>query len=82
MKDLGAEHLAGGEGVQLFGLLNFYLEQEQRYQPREKGLTLMEATPEVNWRIGRTWGKVTFCFSSVESVPKATKLNLKLASLY
>lgn len=46
MKDLGAEHLAGGEGVQLFGLLNFYLEQEQRYQPREKGLTLMEATPE------------------------------------
>ena len=46
MKDLGAKHLAGGEGVQLFGLLNFYLEQEQRYQPREKGLILMEATPE------------------------------------
>ncbi|EGW12849.1 Cyclin-G2 [Cricetulus griseus] len=47
MKDLGAEHLAGGEGVQLLGLLNFYLEQEQRFQPREKGLSLMEDTPEV-----------------------------------
>ncbi|KAK7830934.1 hypothetical protein U0070_018478 [Myodes glareolus] len=47
MKDLGAEHLAGGEGVQLLGLLNFYLEQEQRFQPREKGLSLLESTPEV-----------------------------------
>ncbi|OWK13803.1 hypothetical protein Celaphus_00017367, partial [Cervus elaphus hippelaphus] len=47
MKDLGAEYLAGREGVQLFGLLNLYLEQEQRFQPREKGLSLIEATPEV-----------------------------------
>ncbi|EFB22027.1 hypothetical protein PANDA_020130, partial [Ailuropoda melanoleuca] len=46
MKDLGAEYLAGREGVQLFGLLNLYLEQEQRCQPREKGLSLIEATPE------------------------------------
>jgi cyclin G2 len=46
MKDLGAEHLAGDEGVQLLGLLSFYLEQEQRFQPREKGLSLIEATPE------------------------------------
>ncbi|XP_059778788.1 cyclin-G2 [Balaenoptera ricei] len=46
MKDLGAEYLAGREGVQLFGLLNLYLEQEQRFQPREKGLSLIEATPE------------------------------------
>lgn len=48
MKDLGAEYLAGREGVQLFGLLNIYLEQEQRFQPREKGLSLIEATPEVS----------------------------------
>lgn len=48
MKDLGAEYLAGREGVQLFGLLNLYLEQEQRFQPREKGLSLIEATPEVS----------------------------------
>lgn len=48
MKDLGAEYLAGCEGVQLFGLLNLYLEQEQRFQPREKGLSLIEATPEVS----------------------------------
>jgi cyclin G2 len=46
MKDLGAEHLAGDEGVQLLGLLSFYLEQEQRFQPQEKGLSLIEATPE------------------------------------
>ncbi|XP_005555039.2 cyclin-G2 isoform X1 [Macaca fascicularis] len=46
MKDLGAEHLAGREGVQLLGLLNLYLEQEERFQPREKGLSLIEATPE------------------------------------
>ncbi|XP_032005300.1 cyclin-G2 isoform X1 [Hylobates moloch] len=46
MKDLGAEHLAGHEGVQLLGLLNLYLEQEERFQPREKGLSLIEATPE------------------------------------
>ncbi|XP_057585693.1 cyclin-G2 isoform X3 [Hippopotamus amphibius kiboko] len=46
MKDLGAEYLAGHEGVQLFTLLNLYLEQEQRFQPREKGLSLIEATPE------------------------------------
>ncbi|KAM5284258.1 cyclin-G2 isoform 1-T2 [Hipposideros larvatus] len=46
MKDLGAEYLAGREGVQLFGLLNLYLEQEQRFQPREKGLSLIEATSE------------------------------------
>lgn len=48
MKDLGAEYLAGREGVQLLGLLNLYLEQEQRFQPREKGLSLIEATPEVS----------------------------------
>lgn len=48
MKDLEAEHLAGREGVQLFGLLNLYLEQEQRFQPREKGLSLIEATSEVS----------------------------------
>ena len=48
MKDFGAEYLAGREGVQLFGLLNLYLEQEQRFQPREKGLSLIEATPEVS----------------------------------
>ncbi|KAI4572271.1 hypothetical protein MJT46_005339 [Ovis ammon polii x Ovis aries] len=48
MKDLGAEYLAGREGVQLFGLLNLYLEQEQRFQPREKGLSLIEATPETD----------------------------------
>lgn len=78
MKDLGAEHLAGGEGVQLFGLLNFYLEQEQRYQPREKGLTLMEATPEVNLRSGRTWE--CSVFPRLKAVPKATKLNPKLDS--
>ncbi|XP_063103293.1 cyclin-G2 isoform X2 [Cavia porcellus] len=47
MKDLGPEYLAGPEGVQLLGLLSFYLEQEQRFQPREKGLSLIEATPEV-----------------------------------
>ncbi|KAM4853215.1 LOW QUALITY PROTEIN: cyclin-G2-like [Thomomys bottae] len=46
MKDLRTEHLAGGENVQLLGLLSFYLEQEQRFQPREKGLSLIEATPE------------------------------------
>lgn len=40
--------MAGREGVQLFGLLNLYLEQEQRFQPREKGLSLIEATPEVS----------------------------------
>lgn len=50
MKDLGAEHLAGREGVQLLGLLNLYLEQEERFQPREKGLSLIEATPEVSWQ--------------------------------
>lgn len=47
MKDSGAEYLAGREGVQLFGLLNLYLEQEERFQPREKGLSLIEATSEV-----------------------------------
>lgn len=46
MKDLGAEELAGREGVQLFRLLNLYLEQEQRFQPREKGLSLIEAASE------------------------------------
>nr|KAF6430890.1 cyclin G2 [Rousettus aegyptiacus] len=46
MKDSGAEYLAGREGVQLFGLLNLYLEQEERFQPREKGLSLIEATSE------------------------------------
>ncbi|XP_012599388.1 cyclin-G2 isoform X2 [Microcebus murinus] len=46
MKDLGAERLAEREGVQLLGLLTLYLEQEQRFQPREKGLSLIEATPE------------------------------------
>lgn len=65
MKDLGAEHLAGGEGVQLLGLLNFYLEQEQRFQPRERGLSLMEDTPEVNLRVGRNLEKGTFCFSQL-----------------
>lgn len=63
MKDLGAEHLAGGEGVQLLGLLNFYLEQEQRFQPREKGLSLLESTPEVSLRIGRTCRRQLFVFS-------------------
>ena len=48
MKDLGAEYSAGREGLQLFGLLNLYLEQEQRFQPREKGLSLIEATSEVS----------------------------------
>lgn len=52
MKDLGAEYSAGREGVQLFGLLSLYLEQEQRFQPREKGLSLIEATPEVSARKG------------------------------
>ncbi|KAK2508069.1 hypothetical protein MC885_016391 [Smutsia gigantea] len=47
MKNLGAECLAGHEGVQLLGLLNLYLQQEQKFQPREKGLSVIEATPEV-----------------------------------
>lgn len=55
MKDLGAEFLAGREGVQLFGLLSLYLEQEQRFQPREKGLSLIEATPEVSHSEKRTF---------------------------
>ena len=46
MKDLGAEYLGGHEGVQLFGLLSVYPEQEQRFQPREKWLSLIEATSE------------------------------------
>lgn len=47
MKDLEAEYSApGDEDVQLFGLLNLYLEREPRFQPREKGLSLIEATPE------------------------------------
>lgn len=50
MKESGVEYLAGNEGVQLFGLLNLYLEQEQRFQPREKGLSLIEATSEVSFQ--------------------------------
>lgn len=50
MKELGAERLAGREGVQLFGLLTLYLEQEPRFQPRERGLSLIEATSEVRRR--------------------------------
>lgn len=46
MKDLGVEYLADRKGVQLLGLLNLYLDQEQRFQPRERGLSLIEATPE------------------------------------
>ncbi|KAI5936627.1 Cyclin-G2 [Manis javanica] len=46
MKNLRAEYLAGHEGVQPFGLLNLYLQQEQKFQPREKGLSVIEATPE------------------------------------
>lgn len=47
MKDLEAEYSAPrDEDVQLLGLLNLYLEREPRFQPREKGLSLIEATPE------------------------------------
>lgn len=49
MKDLEAEYSAPrDENVQLLGLLNLYLEREPRFQPREKGLSLIEATPEVS----------------------------------
>ncbi|XP_038615114.1 cyclin-G2 isoform X2 [Tachyglossus aculeatus] len=40
------KELASREGVRLFRLLNLHLEQEQKFQPREKGLSLMEATAE------------------------------------
>lgn len=46
MKDLGAVEPKTNETFRLLKQLNLHLEQESRYQPREKGLNLIEATSE------------------------------------
>lgn len=44
MKDIGAEEQMSSW---LFKQLKLHLEQEWKYQPREKGLSLIECTAEV-----------------------------------
>ncbi|XP_073196552.1 cyclin-G2 isoform X3 [Lepidochelys kempii] len=46
MKDLGAEEQMSNEAFWLFKQLNLHLEQELKFQPREKGLSLIERTAE------------------------------------
>lgn len=46
MKDLGAMDITSNEALKLLKQLNVYLEQEYKYQPREKGLHLIESTAE------------------------------------
>lgn len=50
MKDLGAEEQMSNEAFWLFKQLNLHLEQELKFQPREKGLSLIERTVEVRSR--------------------------------
>ncbi|KFO26088.1 Cyclin-G2 [Fukomys damarensis] len=77
MKDWGPEYLSGREGVQLLGLLSFYLEQEQRFQPQEKGLSLIEATPEINVTEFFYWKElVSKCLAEYSS-PECCKPDLK-----
>ncbi|XP_074848127.1 cyclin-G2 [Carettochelys insculpta] len=46
MKDLRAEEQMNNEVFWLFKQLNLHLEQEWKFQPREKGLSLIERTTE------------------------------------
>ncbi|KAM4709202.1 cyclin-G2 isoform 1-T2 [Discoglossus pictus] len=46
MKDLAAQDQTSNEAFRLLKQLNIHLEQELKYQPREKGLILIEATTE------------------------------------
>ncbi|XP_030046428.1 cyclin-G2 [Microcaecilia unicolor] len=46
MKDLGVIEEASNEVFQLFKQLNLHLDQEWKFQPREKGLNLIESTLE------------------------------------
>ncbi|XP_053559390.1 cyclin-G2 [Bombina bombina] len=46
MKDLSARDNTSNEAFRLLKQLNMYLEQEPKYQPREKGLILIESTVE------------------------------------
>lgn len=47
MKDLDAVEPLSNEAFWLFKQLNLHLEQEWKFQPREKGLSLIERTAEV-----------------------------------
>lgn len=51
------------EALRLFKQLNLQLEQEGRFQPREKGLSLIESAAEVRGgrREARSWGGGWVC---------------------
>lgn len=50
MKDLAALDNTSNEAFKLLKQLNVHLEQEYKYQPKEKGLILIESTAEVRGR--------------------------------
>lgn len=61
MKDTGAEEQMG---AWLFKQLKLHLEQEWKYQPQEKGLSLIECTAEVRSGTGIDGGMVAVAKSS------------------
>lgn len=69
MKDIAALDNSSNEAFKLLKQVNVHLEKECKYQPKEKGLILIESTTEVSGRPGGRGGRDAFVIASLIYLP-------------